>query len=340
MEILQTPADEFYELARYPYPPRFAPVDAEHDLLMHYIDVGRRDAPAVLMLHGEPTWSFLYRHVINMVAEAGYRAIAPDLIGFGKSDKPADREDYTFDRHIAWVRALIDYLGLRRVILVGHDWGGMIGLRLVAETPERFPRVIATNTFLPTGAERLPEAFFAWRELSQHVPELDVGTAIQNATTTHVPLTVLEAYRAPFPDESYKAGVRAFPMLVPTSPDDPGAAENARAWEALEAYEHPFLCAFSDSDPITAGAGDVLRERIPGARDIEPVVIRGAHHFVQEDRGPELARAILDFLAQHPLPRAAAQAVREGVEQPLELAGDTGQDSADAGQAPEPDESA
>lgn len=307
MEILQTPPEEFYDLARYPYAPRFATVDPEHKLLMHYVDVGRRDAPPVLMLHGEPTWSFLYRHVINMIAEAGYRVIAPDLIGFGKSDKPADRADYTYDRHVAWVRALLDYLELSRIIMVGHDWGGMIGLRLVAETPRLFARVVATNTFLPTGTEALPEAFFRWRDLSQQVPELDVGTLIQNGTTTHVPLTVLEAYRAPFPDESYKAGARVFPMLVPTTPDDPGAAENAAAWKALEEFERPFLCAFSDSDPFSAGAGDILRERIPGARDVEPVVIRGAHHFVQEDRGSELARAILDFLARYPLPKADAK---------------------------------
>lgn len=340
MEILRTPDEEFDELARYPYAPHYAVVDAEHELRMHYVDVGRRDVPAVLMLHGEPTWSFLYRSVINMVTEAGYRVIAPDLIGFGKSDKPADRTDYTYARHLGWLGALLDHLELERCAMVCHDWGGLLGLRLLAAEPQRFARVIATNTFLPTGHETLPESFYAWRELSQRVPELDVGTLIQNATTTHVPLAVLDAYRAPFPDAHYKAGVVSFPTLVPTEPDDPEALANAAAWEVLGELDIPFLTAFSDADPITSGADQLMRERIPGAARVEPVVIRGAHHFVQEDRGSELARAILDFLQAHPLPRPGArpaplpeQVVSGGGEAAVEPAPAPGPDSPDSNDA-------
>jgi haloalkane dehalogenase len=346
MEILRTPAEEFFELARYPYPARYvnvAPDAADYELLMHYVDVGKRDAPTVLMLHGEPTWSFLYRSLINMVTEAGYRVVAPDLIGFGKSDKPAAAEDYSYAAHLAWLGALVRDLELRRIILVCHDWGGLLGLRLLAAEPDRFARVVATNTFLPTGHEKLPDAFYAWRELARRVPELDVGTLIQNATTTHVPLAVLDAYRAPFPDETYKSGVNTFPLLVPTEPDDPEAKANAEAWKVLAELELPFLTAFSDSDPITAGADAIMRERIPGAARIEPVVIRGAHHFIQEDRGPELARAILDFLADHPLPRPApkrpesepepaAEPVSDGGQEAVERAAGAGPDSGDAGE--------
>jgi haloalkane dehalogenase len=305
MEILRTPDERFEDLARYPHAPRLVTVDPEHGLEMHYVDQGPREATPILMLHGEPTWSFLYRQVIAMVTEAGYRAVVPDLIGFGKSDKPASPDDYSYARHIGWVKAFIDELDLDRIVLVGHGWGGLIGLRLVADDPNRFARLVLTNTFLPTGEAPMPEAFLAWRELSQS-PDLDVGAVIQDHSTTHVPPSVLEAYRAPFPDETYMAGVRAFPLLVPTEPDDPEAVANRRAWEELGRFTRPVLLAFGDRDPITAGCAKAIRRRIPGAQDVEPATMSGAHHFVQEDRGSELAAAILRFLVAHPLPKRPA----------------------------------
>jgi haloalkane dehalogenase len=298
MEILRTPDEFFRELPGYPFAPRYVPVDPDHDLRVHYVDEGVRDGWPILMLHGEPSWSYLYRHMIPIFVEAGYRAIAPDLIGFGRSDKPAARADYTYQRHVDWMERFLLALDLREVTLVCQDWGGLIGLRLVAAHPERFARVIAANTFLPTGEEAIPEAFHAWRKLSQDAPRFLSSRVIQMGTRRELSEPVLDAYDAPFPDESYLAGAREFPMLVPTSPDDPASEPNRRAWEALRRFERPFLTAFSDGDPITRGADLLLREAIPGAAGRDHVTLAGAGHFLQEDRGPELAQVVLAFAAQ------------------------------------------
>jgi haloalkane dehalogenase len=299
MRALRTPDDRFQNLAGYPFAPRYAEVPSGDggSLRMHFVDEGPRGAPVVLLLHGEPSWSYLYRKMIPGLVAAGLRAVAPDLVGFGRSDKPAERSDYTYQRHVDWMRAFVQGQGLGGITLFCQDWGGLIGLRLVAEEPECFARVVAANTFLPTGDAPAGEAFEAWRRFSQEVPVFSAGRILQTATTTELAPEVVAAYDAPFPDESFKAGARHFPTLVPTRPDDPAAESNRRAWVALERFSKPFLTAFSDADPITRGAEKVFQARIPGARGLAHPTIHGAGHFLQEDRGEELARGVAEFVA-------------------------------------------
>lgn len=299
MDFLRTPDDRFANLPGYPFAPHYVEIPAGDAgrLRMHYVDEGPRDADPVLLLHGEPSWSFLYRKMIPGLVAAGHRVIAPDLVGFGRSDKPVRREDYTYQRHVDWLRAFLEALDLRRITLFCQDWGGLLGLRLVAEHSERFARVVAANTFLPTGDGKPSDAFLAWREFSQKVPEFPTGRILQGATVTELPPEVVAAYDAPFPDESYKAGARQFPTLVPIAPDDPASAANRAAWAKLERFEKPFLTAFSDQDPVTRGGDAALRERIPGARGQAHVTIAGGGHFLQEDCGEELARVVAGFIA-------------------------------------------
>jgi haloalkane dehalogenase len=252
----------------------------------------------VLLLHGEPSWSFLYRRMIPTLVDAGLRCVAPDLVGFGRSDKPARREDYSYARHVEWMReALFDGLGLAGVTLVGQDWGGLIGLRLVGEHPDRFARVVAANTGLPTGDSPMSEAFLAWRKFSQESPAFPIGRIVAGGCRTELAPEVVAAYDAPFPDDASTAGARAFPVLVPTSPDDPAAPANKAAWATLAAFDRPFLTAFSDGDPITGGGDAIFRRTIPGAKGLDHVTIEGGGHFLQEDRGPELATVVADFIA-------------------------------------------
>jgi len=292
MEILRTPDERFATLPDYPFAPHYVQVG---EVRIHYVDEGPPEAPPVLLLHGEPTWSFLYRKMIPPIAAAGFRVIAPDLVGFGKSDKPARREDYTYQRHVDWIRGLLEVLDLREITLFGQDWGGLIGLRLAAEYPDRFARIIAANTFLPTGDVALGPAFEAWKKFSQEVPEFPVGGIVQSGCVKPLPPEVVAAYEAPFPDESYKAGARQFPLLVPATPDDPAAPGNRRAWEVLGRWDKPFLTAFSDSDPITRGADKILQQAIPGAKGQPHRTIEGAGHFLQEDKGEELAAIVVAF---------------------------------------------
>jgi haloalkane dehalogenase len=293
VEALRTPDVRFENLPDFPWAPRYVEVEG---LRMAYVDEGPRDAPAVLMLHGEPSWSFLYRHVIRAVTGAGLRAIAPDLIGFGRSDKPARREDYTYQRHVDWVRGFLDAIAVPDLTLLCQDWGGLLGLRLVGEEPHRFARVVAANTFLPTGDQKPPDAFFAWRTFSQTVPELPVGRIVAGACVRPVAPEVIAAYDAPFPDETYKAGARQFPTLVPAAPDDPASEPNRRAWAGLERFDKPFLTAFSDGDPITRGGDAILQARIPGAKGRTHPTIARAGHFLQEDAGDELGRVVVDLV--------------------------------------------
>ncbi len=265
-------------------------------LRIHYLDEGPSGAHAVVMLHGEPSWSFLYRKMVPPLVQAGLRVLVPDLVGFGRSDKPYPRTEYTYARHVFWMRSWFEALSPGSVTLVCQDWGGLIGLRLVAENPDAFSRVVAANTFLPTGDTRPNEAFLAWRKFSQEVPELPVGRIVQAGCTTRLSEEVIAAYDAPFPEERYKEGARQFPVLVPTTPDDPESEANRRAWESLERFDRPFLTAFSDGDPITRGADRVLQARIPGAAGMPHTTIGGAGHFLQEDKGEELARVVLDFI--------------------------------------------
>ncbi len=300
MKTLRTPDERFAAVPDFPYAPQYVDI-ADGDggqLRVAYIDEGPKSADPVLLMHGEPSWSFLYRSVITPLVAAGRRVIAPDLVGFGRSDKPAETSDYTYARHVEWMRsALIDALGLEAITLVGQDWGGLIGLRLAAEHPDRFARVIAANTGLPTGDHPMSEAFVAWQRFSQQSPAFDIGRIIANGCRTTLAPEVVAAYDAPFPDDSYKAGARIFPSLVPTRPDDPAAADNRRAWESLTRWDKPFFTSFSDADPITGGGDRVFQKLVPGAAGRAHVTIPGGGHFLQEDAGAQLAEAILGFLA-------------------------------------------
>ena len=298
MDTLRTPDERFASLPDFPFDPHYADIpDGEGgELRVHYLDEGPSEAPPVLLMHGEPSWSFLYRTMIPVLVDAGLRAVAPDLVGFGRSDKPSRRTDYTYQRHVDWMAEWLGAVDLQGATLVGQDWGGLIGLRLVAEHPERFARVVAANTFLPTGDRNPGDAFLAWQRFSQETPDFTVGKIVNGGCTTDLTPDVVAAYDAPFPDESYKEGARQFPMLVPISPDDPAAGPNREAWEVLRGWTKPFLCAFSDQDPITRGADKVLRAEIPGCEGQPHAVISGGGHFLQEDRGEQLARVVVDFV--------------------------------------------
>jgi haloalkane dehalogenase len=299
MKTLRTPDDRFENLPGYDFEPQYAEIaDGEGGTLrVHYLREGDTSAPIVLLMHGEPSWCYLYRKMIPVLIGAGLQIIAPDLVGFGRSDKPTDRSDYTFARHVEWIRELLfDRLDVSELTLVCQDWGGLIGLRLVGEHPERFARVVAANTSLPTGDSSPGEAFFNWQRLSQSVEVFPTGFIVNSGCQTDLPPDIVAAYDAPFPDEDYKAGARMFPMLVPSSPDDPAHDANVAAWEGLAAFERPFLTAFSDQDPITAGAYRQLQERIPGAKGQPHTTIVGGGHFLQEDCGEDLAKVVVDFV--------------------------------------------
>lgn len=294
MDILRTPDERFGALPGYPFAPRYHELPG--GLRMHHVDEGPAQGPVVLLLHGEPSWSYLYRKMIPVLAQGGLRAVAPDLIGFGRSDKPGHRGDYTYQRHVDWLVSFIEALDLRDITLFCQDWGGLLGLRIAAEHPDRFARIVASNTFLPTGDQPLPEAFFAWREFSQTVPELPVGSILEKGCARPLAPEVKAAYDAPFPDERYKEGARQFPALVPASPEDPASPSNRRAWEVLARWDKPFLTLFGDSDPITRGADKLLRAMIPGAGGQPHTTIARAGHFIQEDAGEELAEHLLRFV--------------------------------------------
>ncbi len=293
MKILRTPDDRFDRLPDYPFAPHYTEVDG---LRLHHVDEGPPDGQVVLLLHGEPSWSYLYRHMIPVLTAAGHRAVAPDLPGFGRSDKPADRADYTYQRLVDWMGAWLLANELTTITLMCQDWGSLIGLRLVAEMPERFARVVLSNGGLPTGDQEMPAAFHQWREFSQKVSRLPVGRVINGGTTSALSQEVLTAYEAPFPDETYKEGARILPALVPITPDDPAAAANRTAWRSLMRFDRPFLTAFSDSDPITAGGDAPFQRLVRGARGQPHTTITGAGHFLQEDKGVELAGVIVDFM--------------------------------------------
>jgi len=295
VRALRTPDARFDRLPDFPFAPRYTEVDG---LRMHHVEAGPPDADPVVLLHGEPTWSYLYRKMIPPLAEAGHRVLAPDLIGFGRSDKPARRGDYTYARHVAWVRAWIEAQGLERVTVVVQDWGSLIGLRLVAELPERFARVVVANGFLPAGGGA-PLAYWLWQQFARWSPWFPIGRIVQVGSVTRLPPAVRAAYDAPFPGARYKAGARAFPVIVPFG-NDPEVAVNRRAWDVLERWEKPFLTAFASGDPIFRGMDRALQARIPGAAGQPHTTVRRAGHFIQEDQGEELARIVADFIARNP----------------------------------------
>ncbi len=306
MKVLRPPDAAFSNLPDFPFSPNYVEVDDLEGgkLRVHYLDEGPKDQATVLLMHGEPSWSFLYRKMIPVLATAGLRVIAPDLVGFGRSDKPSERDDYSYARHVEWMRlALVDGLGLSAITLVGQDWGGLIGLRLLAEDPDRFDRAVVANTGLPTGDRPMTDAFLAWQRYSQETPDFHVGGIVKGGSRSELSEDVVAAYDAPFPDDSYKAGARVFPALVPTSPEDPAAPANVKAWEVLARWSKPFLTAFSDGDPVTKGGERIFQTTVPGASGQRHVTIEGAGHFLQEDKGEELAEVVVDFIgrSRHPL---------------------------------------
>jgi haloalkane dehalogenase len=331
MEFVRTPDDRFENLDGYPFEPNYVavPDDEGGTLRMHYVDVGPRDGEIVLCLHGQPTWSYLYRKMIPLLTSAGHRVIAPDFIGFGRSDKPVGRHEYTYARHVGWVESFLTQLELTGLTLVCQDWGGLIGLRAVASMPERFARVVTANTGLPTAqgipAEMAPKmheiyagvpvvsvdelpakmqeeggpGFMYWIKFCAETPNLVVSQVV-GMSGGRLNEAEARAYDAPFPDDTYKSGARQFPSLVPIFPDNEAIDDNQAAWRVLEKFDKPFLTAFSDSDPVTAGGEQPFRERVPGAKGQNHVTIEGAGHFLQEDKGEELANVVIDFIAANP----------------------------------------
>ncbi len=332
MKTVRTPEDRFADLPDYPFAPNYSEVpDGEGGALrVHYLDEGPSDGEIVLCLHGQPTWSYLYRHMIPVFVEAGYRVLAPDFIGFGKSDKPTERSDYTYANHVAWMSAWLESLDIQSANLFCQDWGGLIGLRLVAAYPERFARVVAANTLLPDGMGMPPEAakpmwelyetipvvaarelfdrfadkagppgFFFWRKYCADSPDFNVGDIMAASGAATTP-DVRAAYDAPFAGPEYEAGARQFPSLVPIFPDDVEIPVNKKAWETLGPYSKPFRTSFSDDDPVTAGAEKILQARVAGAKDVDHVTIKSAGHFLQETKGSEVATAMIDFMRRYP----------------------------------------
>jgi haloalkane dehalogenase len=296
VKILRTPDERFAGLPDFPFAPNYTEVG--EGIRVHYLDEGPPDAAPVLLMHGEPSWSFLYRRMIPVLVAAGHRCVAPDLVGFGRSDKPSETGDYTYQRHVDWMaEALFDRLDLTRITFVGQDWGGLIGLRLLAAQPGRFDRVVVANTGLPTGDRPPNEAFLSWQRFSRESPDFPIGGIVSGGCANRLADDVVAAYDAPFPDDSYKAGARIFPSLVPTSPEDPAHEANTRAWEVLRRFDRPFLCAYSDGDPITKGTERQFIGHVPGTANQRHTTIEGGGHFLQEDKGPELARVVADFIA-------------------------------------------
>jgi len=303
MDRLETPAARFDALPDFDFPFVTAEVrdpTGGAPLALAALDTGPTPSgETVVLLHGEPSWSFLYRKVVPVLVAGGHRVVAPDLIGFGRSDKPAARAEHSYARHVEWLReALFDRLALDRVTIFGQDWGGLLGLRLVAEHPERVARVAIGNTGLPTGAERASDAFLAWQQYSQTTESFHVGRIVSGGCATPLDDAAIAAYDAPFPEDAYKEGPRQLPVLVPTSTSDPASDANVAAWAALERFERPFLCCFSDGDAITRGADRRFKEVVPGAKGQRHTTIEGAGHFLQEDRGEVLGGVLARFVAE------------------------------------------
>ncbi|MGI9238049.1 MAG: haloalkane dehalogenase [Woeseiaceae bacterium] len=295
MKSLRTPEARFKNLPDYDFVENYVNVDG---IRMHYVDEGPRDGDVVLLLHGEPSWSYLYRFMIPPFRDAGLRVVAPDLIGFGKSDKPVRKSDYSYVAHVAWMRDFIDSLDLEDITMFCQDWGSLIGLRVAAENQSRFARIALGNGGLPTGDQEMPKAFMIWRAFARFSPWFPIGKIIQSGTVTDLPDDVVAAYDAPFPSARYKAGARAFPALVPVTPSDEASDANRAAWQVFSNWQKPFLTTFSNRDPITRGLERQWQETVPGAKDLQHVKIKNAGHFLQEDKGPELAEVLIGLIKQ------------------------------------------
>lgn len=292
-KFLRTPEQRFAGLSDFPYTPQYTEVGG---LRIAYIDEGPRDAPVVLLMHGEPSWSYLYRKMIPVLLAAGYRVVAPDLVGFGRSDKPARKADYSYLNHVEWMKAWLERVDLRQVTLFCQDWGSLIGLRMVAELPHRFDRIVLANGGLPTGTTATPRAFKIWRAFASYSPWFPIGRIVKTGCALGLKPQEVAAYDAPFPSGAYKVAARQFPKFVPTTPDDPERQNNERAWEFFKQCDKPFLTLFSSRDPVTRGGHKVWQQLVPGAQGQPHAFTRGAGHFLQEDKGPELAATIADFI--------------------------------------------
>ena len=290
-EVIRTPENRFENLEDYNFQSNY--LNVEKGLRLHYLDEGNDNNPTVLLLHGEPSWSYLYRKMIPILSN-NFRVVAPDLIGFGKSDKLVNRQDYSYQKHVDWVSTFIEKLNLKNIILFCQDWGGLIGLRLITEMNNRFDMVIAANTTLPTGKIPVPESFLQWRAYSQHSSGFNIGKVIDMGTIQPLSEKVFEAYNAPFPSEEYKAGARIFPTLVPIEQDDPESIKNLKAWEKLKYWNKPFLTIFGDEDNIMIGAEKAFQKLVPGAKEQNHKILN-AGHFIQEEKGEELAELIIEF---------------------------------------------
>jgi haloalkane dehalogenase len=296
-KFLRTPQDRFAGLADFPWTPHYTEVGG---LQIACIDEGPRDAQIVLLMHGEPTWSYLYRKMIPVLLEAGYRVIAPDLVGFGRSDKPAAKSDYSYLNHVLWMNAWVEKNALRNMTLFCQDWGSLVGLRMVAAMPERFDRVVLANGGLPTGHDPVPRAFHVWRAFARFSPWFPIGRIVKTGCAFGLSPHEVAAYDAPYPSSRYKVAARMFPLFVPTTPDNVESANNVAAWEVFKRWEKPFLTLFSNRDPITRGGYKVWQVTVPGAQGQPHAITRGAGHFLQEDKGAEVAAAIAAFMQATP----------------------------------------
>ena len=296
MPIIRTPDERFDNLPGFPYQPHYTSVNG---VRIHYVDEGAGEV--ILCLHGEPSWSYLYRKMIPILSRQ-QRVLAMDFVGFGRSDKYTERGEYSFDMHHDTIVGFINALGLAEITLVVQDWGGLIGLTVASEMPERFARLVIMNTGLPTGDQPMGKAFMRWREFAASQTDMPVSTVIYNGVAQKERLTpdILAAYDSPFPDATYKAGAMVFPLLVPLQPGDAGAAEMRQARQALSSWEKPALVMFSDKDPITRGGDAFFRALIPTAKDQPEIEISDAGHFLQEDKGEEIALHIVDFMSRMP----------------------------------------
>ena len=336
MKVLRTPDERFASLPGYDFAANYqmVPDGDGGELRIHYLDEGPKDGEIVLCMHGQPSWSYLYRKMLPILTDAGYRVIAPDLVGFGKSDKPAERRDYTYQRHVDWMCAWLLARDLKNITFVGQDWGGLIGLRMLTAHPDRYARAVVANTGLPDAkdipdemagpmrdvydsipvieahelgekfaAKDGPPGFFYWRKYTSEHPNFKVRDVMASLSLPEDGAeAILDAYAAPFPDDSYQAGARQFPSLVPIFPDDPSVPANRDAWKVLQSFEKPFLTAFSDRDPVTAGGEKRFQEDVPGAKGQKHVTIKGAGHFLQEESPEDLANAVIGFIKDNPLP--------------------------------------
>lgn len=298
-DFVRTDESAFANIPDFPYPPHYTEVGG---LRIAFIDEGPRDAQVVLLMHGEPTWSFLYRKMIPVLLQAGLRVIAPDLVGFGRSDKPTRAGDYSYRHHVQWMSAWLQANDLSNITLFCQDWGSLIGLRMAAAAPQRFDRIVLANGGLPTGTTTVPKAFKIWRAFAQYSPWFPIGRIVKAGSTGGLTPAEVAAYDAPFSSRRHRVGARVFPSLVPITPNDPERASNEAAWEVFKRWDKPFLTLFSNRDPVTRGGFRIWHDLVPGAKGQPHSITRGAGHFLQEDKGAEVAQSMVNFIRATPRP--------------------------------------